>query len=104
MWEIGLFTAIVLRWPTILPDLLEHPNLLNKLSEEASKPKNERQPGDDYTLAEWLRQDDLISALYPYSDDGRQAPLLGSDLRPLMAVQPNLYQGAVPPAVLGTPS
>jgi hypothetical protein len=92
--ELGFATAIILRWPTILPDLIERPTLLSELTNLSGVPKGARNTNDDRVVAEWLDHDDLIAALCPHGTY-ETGPLSGVDIRPLLSVLPNMYLGGL---------
>ena len=81
MEKIGLFTAILLRWPQITTDLIENPTLLDELIvDEQSRER---------PLGKWSKESELINILKgggPYS-------LSGVNLRPLLTTMPDAYPG-----------
>ena len=85
--QLGLFTAVLLRWPQIISDLIVDTDLISRLSGD-DRPKSEDGAADGIK-SHWAADDKLMRALSlkaPYS-------LLGIDIKPLLMVLPNAYFG-----------
>jgi hypothetical protein len=83
--QLGVFTAIILRWPGLAADLSQRPDLLERLIGVASG----ENAGEDPLLAYWASRDRLTAALRlapPYS-------LRAIGVLPLLSILPNTYRG-----------
>ncbi len=85
--QLGLFTAILLRWPQMISDLVVDPSLISRLS-SVDKSASGNDAASD-AESHWGTESKLMHAL------NLQVILfsLGVDVRPLLMVLPNAYFG-----------
>lgn len=86
--QLGLFTALTLRWPRLVGALLQNPDLITHLCDphiEHDSNKSEKHWANDPHFLEAIRREDTYS-------------LAGVDLRPLLVAMPAIYSANAPPA------
>jgi hypothetical protein len=83
--QLGLFTAIILRWPRLISDLIENPQLLARLASDEGGPNGT----EDYKSSGWERDGKLVEAVRL----GGAYSLAGIDLRRLLMIMPDTYSG-----------
>ncbi len=80
--QLGLFTALLMRWPQLSGDLAERPSLFLELR------------NSDYTsaiVARWRNNSELLAAIE--IDD--KYSLMGLNLKPVLMIMPNAYSRAL---------
>ncbi|MGY3347171.1 MULTISPECIES: P-loop NTPase fold protein [unclassified Bradyrhizobium] len=83
MEQLGMLTAILMRWPQIITDLLDDPKLLQKIASSSSNSSNLD------AVAKWSADRELKEAInldLTYS-------LSNVDLTPVLMIMPNIYVG-----------
>jgi hypothetical protein len=78
--QVGLFTAILMRWSRLAGDLVEEPTLFDKLV--SGQPKTG-------IVAKWAASDELKKTIKL----DQKYSLLGVDLTPLLTIMPDVYSG-----------
>ncbi len=80
--QLGLFTAILMRWSRLAGDLVEEPTLLDQLAVESNQPRTG-------VGAKWAADDELRTTIHldPFYS------LVGVDLKPLLMIMPDAYFG-----------
>ncbi len=74
--QLGAFTALLLRWPQLIGDLLANPDALNDLAEQRN-----------VSASRWKDEPGLLEMLTDVGDYS----LVDVDLRPLLLVMPDTY-------------
>jgi hypothetical protein len=90
--QLGLFTAILMRWSRLAGDLVEEPNLLNQLISSPNQPVS--RVSDNWAAEVGLRE--AINFDPNYS-------LLNVNLRPLLMIMPDSYSGMLSEGAPGQP-
>jgi KAP family P-loop domain len=90
--QLGLFTAILMRWSELAGDLAEEPDLLDQLASPPNQPTTGR-------ASKWATDDQLRKAI----NFAPAYSLADVNLRPLLSIMPDAYFGTLTESTPGQP-
>jgi hypothetical protein len=82
--QLGLFTAVLMRWSQLAGDLIEEPTLFDQLTAQPTQNRNG-------IAAKWAGDEELLKAI----ELDQSYSLLGLDLIPLLMIMPDAYSGVL---------